>query len=140
MKIVCPAHGEFWQKPELHKNGSGCKICTASGGPGKYCESTFNKNPELKDKLGFLYFIELYDANNTKFYKIGITTSMRTRFYNFIKNNKGRICWTKEDNLYNCFQLEQKLLKENKEFLYRPTNLTIGGRTECISKEITNDF
>jgi len=50
------------------------------------------------------------------------------------------ICWTKEDNLYNCFLLEQKLLEENKEFLYQPTNLTIGGKTECISKEIINDF
>ena len=140
MKMFCPEHGEFWQKPELHKNGSGCKICTASGGPGKYCETTFSRNPELKEKLGFLYFIELYDTDNTKFYKIGITTSIRTRFYNFIKNNKGRICWTKEDNLYNCFLLEQKLLEENKECLYQPTNLTIGGKTECISKEIINDF
>jgi hypothetical protein len=28
----------------------------------------------------------------------------------------------------------------DKEFLYQPTNLTIGGKTECISKEIINDF
>lgn len=140
MKIICPKHGEFWQKPELHKNGAGCKICTASGGPGKYCETIFNRNPALKEKSGFLYFVELFDTDGTKFYKIGITTSMRTRFYNFIKNNNGRICWVKEDNLYSCFLLEQKLLHENKDFLYHPTNLTIGGKTECMSKEITNDF
>lgn len=140
MKIFCPEHGEFWQKPELHKNGAGCKICTASGGPGKYCETTFLRNPELKEKPGFLYFIKLFDNNGTIFYKIGITTSMRTRFYNFIKNNNGEVIWSREDTLYNCFLLEQKILNENKEFLYRPTVLTIGGKTECISKEIENDF
>lgn len=140
MKIRCPSHGDFWQKPELHKNGAGCKKCTASGGPGKYCEAVFNRSPKLKDKPGVLYFIELFDTDGTKFYKIGITTSMKTRFYNFIKNNKGRICWTKEDNLYNCFLLEQRLINENKEFSYVPSNLTIGGKHECILREISDDF
>lgn len=140
MKIICPKHREFWQKPELHKNVAGCKICTASGGPGKYCETIFNRKPELKQKPGFLYFIELLDADDTKFYKIGITTSMKTRFSNFIKNNRGKIIWAKEDTLYNCFLLEQKILKENSVFAYRPINLQIGGKTECLSKEIVNDF
>ena len=25
--IICPEHGEFWQKPSNHLNGSGCKKC-----------------------------------------------------------------------------------------------------------------
>ena len=25
--IVCPIHGEFWQQPESHCNGSGCSKC-----------------------------------------------------------------------------------------------------------------
>ena len=129
MKMVCPKHGEFWQKPELHKNGAGCKICTASGGPGKYCETIFNRKPELKQKPGFLYYIELLDADNTKFYKIGITTSMKNRFYNFIENNHGKVLWIRKDTLYNCFLLEQKILQENTNFLYRPINLNIGGKT-----------
>jgi len=140
MKMVCPKHGEFWQKPELHKNGAGCKICTASGGPGKYCETIFNRKPELKQKPGFLYYIELLDANNTKFYKIGITTSMKNRFYNFIENNHGKVLWIRKDTLYNCFLLEQKILQENTNFLYRPMNLNIGGKTECLTKEIIDDF
>jgi len=140
MKMICPKHGEFWQKPELHKNGAGCKICTASGGPGKYCETIFNRKPELKQKPGFLYFIELIDADNTKFYKIGITTSMKNRFYNFIENNHGKVLWIKKDTLYNCFLLEQKILKENNNFLYRPINLNIGGKTECLTKEVIYDF
>lgn len=140
MKIICPKHGEFWQKPELHKNGSGCKKCTASGGPGKYCETLFNKTPALRDMPAVLYFIQLFDTDGTKFYKIGITTSMRKRFYSYIEKNNGKICWTKQNSLYQCFLDEQKLLKENKEFLYCPTSLPFGGRTECITKEITDDF
>jgi hypothetical protein len=26
--IICPEHGEFWQKPRLHLSGCGCPICT----------------------------------------------------------------------------------------------------------------
>lgn len=136
MKMICPEHGEFWQKPELHKNGSGCKKCTASGGPGKYCESIFSKKPELKYKQGTLYFIQLTDSNGTIFFKIGITMSMKKRFYNFIKNNNGHIVWTYNDTLYKCFEKEQKLLIENKEFKYVPLNLTVGGKHECFLKEI----
>ena len=25
--IICPIHGEFWQTPNAHLNGSGCKKC-----------------------------------------------------------------------------------------------------------------
>ena len=25
--IICPEHGEFWQTPEIHLNGSGCREC-----------------------------------------------------------------------------------------------------------------
>lgn len=27
MKMICPIHGEFWQKPSNHANGKGCKKC-----------------------------------------------------------------------------------------------------------------
>lgn len=140
MKIICPVHGEFWQKPELHKNGSGCKKCTANGGPGKYCKTIFDRNPKLKNTPGTLYFIELTDIDGTKFYKVGITMSLHNRFYDFIKNNCGKICWTKEDTMYNCFLLEQHIIKNNKEFKYKPHLSMNGGKTECLSKEIKNDF
>ena len=98
------------------------------------------ENRNSKKKPGFLYCIELLDADNTKFYKIGITTSMKNRFYNFIENNHGKVLWIRKDTLYNCFLLEQKILQENTNFLYRPMNLDIGGKTECLTKEIIDDF
>ena len=29
VSIICPIHGEFWQRPSHHLNGNGCKICSA---------------------------------------------------------------------------------------------------------------
>lgn len=139
MRILCPVHGEFWQKPEIHKKGAGCKHCTASSGPGKYCETLFKRKPELKDAPGILYFLELNDIDGTIFYKIGMTVNLRTRFYDFIKNNGGRICWTIEDTLYECFQKEQFILSKYADFKYNP-QLVMSGKTECFSKEIKNDI
>ena len=28
--IICPIHGEFWQKPSVHMNGHGCQMCFAT--------------------------------------------------------------------------------------------------------------
>jgi len=28
--IICPVHGDFWQKPALHLNGNGCQKCFAT--------------------------------------------------------------------------------------------------------------
>lgn len=28
--IICPEHGEFWQKPDIHLRGYGCPICGGS--------------------------------------------------------------------------------------------------------------
>jgi len=139
MKMFCPVHGEFWQKPELHKTGSGCKLCTASSGPGKYCEKLFVKQPELKDKQGVLYFIELNDVDGTKFYKVGITINLKTRYYDFIKKNGGRICWTDTKSLYECFKQEQEILNKHRDFKYTP-KLKMAGKTECLNREVKNGF
>ena len=133
--MYCPTHGEFWQKPELHKKGAGCKICTANSGPGRYCDSLFKKRPELKAVPGVLYHLELNDENGTKFYKIGMTMNLHTRYYNFIKQNNGRICWVLYSDLYTCFQKEQSLLQDYKMFKYVPIIGQVG-KTECLSREI----
>ena len=28
--IICPKHGEFWQRPDMHLKGDGCKACNSS--------------------------------------------------------------------------------------------------------------
>ena len=29
LRIICPVHGDFYQSPRNHLNGSGCKKCAA---------------------------------------------------------------------------------------------------------------
>jgi len=137
MKILCPIHGEFLQKPEIHKNGAGCKKCTASGGPGKYCETIFNRKPKLKELPGYLYFLKLSDIDDTIFYKIGVTVNLQGRISDFLKQKNSELLWYKSNTLYECFLEEQKILLENKDFSYRPKLSMHGGKTECLKIEIT---
>lgn len=37
--IICPKHGEFWQTPESHLNGNGCKKCATEASSIKYTMS-----------------------------------------------------------------------------------------------------
>ena len=43
--IICPIHGEFWQKPEYHMNGNGCPKCF--GTPKSSTEEFINKAREI---------------------------------------------------------------------------------------------
>ena len=47
VKITCPEHGEFWQKPNNHLNGKSCPLCSESHG-----EREIRK---LLDKYGIRY-------------------------------------------------------------------------------------
>lgn len=38
--IICPVHGEFWQVPNTHLNGSGCKKCSYESRVTRVCNST----------------------------------------------------------------------------------------------------
>lgn len=136
MRMICPEHGDFWQKPEIHKSGSGCKICTASGGPGKYCETIFQRNLVLKETTGYLYFLKLLDTDGTIFYKIGITKDLDNRIVGFTLQNSAEVLWYTSDTLYNCFLTEQHIIEENRDYKYIPINLPNGGRNECLTIEI----
>lgn len=41
--IICPKHGEFWQTPNSHLNGRGCKECS--------CEETHIKQKKTNDEF-----------------------------------------------------------------------------------------
>ena len=51
--IICPEHGEFWQIPNSHLMGKGCKMCGI--------ENTVSKNSDTQKD-----FIEKAKANETK--------------------------------------------------------------------------
>lgn len=64
VRIICPIHGEFLQKPMVHLTGSGCPSCSISGfDPVKKC-----------------YLYVLYSADKN-IIKIGITNNVTNRLY-----------------------------------------------------------
>lgn len=147
MKIICPVHGDFWQKPELHRNGSGCKKCTASGGltggPGAYTDSTFDKNPELINKEAFFYVLRLIDVDGTPFIKIGITINFKNRVSKHFKSHPNlEPVYSRRSTLRECVTLEQNIKKTYRHLRYIPKiNASSGGlKTESFKIEIINEF
>jgi len=90
VKIVCPIHGEFEQKPHNHKRGSECKKCaniktgkaaieTSRGWSLTDWENKLKKTPNAKPML---YVIKCYNDEES-FIKMGITMrSIKKRFCN----------------------------------------------------------
>ena len=83
---------------------------------GRYSDSFFKEYPDRKDDLAFVYFIKIGN-----FYKIGITTKIEDR----LKSLKSifnkvvpEVIQTYQTSLYNAYQIEQKILKENKEYRF----------------------
>ena len=64
--IICPIHGEFWQKPDNHLNGWGCKKCGR-----KICAKNTRKTTEefikrAKDVHGDKYDYSKVEYINSK--------------------------------------------------------------------------
>lgn len=126
IKIICDKHGEFDRSVHKLLSGQSCSKCKIEqlindkilvGG---YCDTLFKNKPELKNKEALLYYFEINDG---KYYKIGITTnsdplqrirSLKNRSRGVIKIIK--IITTKKLKLYDAFNIEQRILKENSEF------------------------
>lgn len=53
IKIICPKHGEFLQKPNAHLNGNGCPICNESKGEKEIRRYLKDKNIKYKSQKTF---------------------------------------------------------------------------------------
>lgn len=131
--ITCNIHGDFEQNADSHINArSGCPHC---GSGGTYSEWYFRDNPEMKDVGGVLYLVEM--SNDTEvFLKIGITEkNANKRFASASKNGgyKCRIILQRDMNMYEAWELEQKILSDFKDDKYNPS-VYFPGHTECLSK------
>jgi hypothetical protein len=117
----------------LSKGNVGCAYCYGDG-KNKQTISYFEKYKELliKEK-GFVYIVKLYNTSE-EFIKIGITKeeSCEKRFAKIPYNKE--ILFLQENSMYNCFKIEQYLLKEGRDFLYKPS-IWFGGATECLLLE-----
>lgn len=61
--IVCPIHGDFWQKPSVHMNGHGCQMCFATP---KSTTAEFVKKAEEVYGREYDYSKVDYVGNKTK--------------------------------------------------------------------------
>ncbi len=61
--IICPEHGEFWQRPNDHNQGKGCPIC---GGTGRLTKDFFIKKSNELHKDKYDYSKVNYVNNRTK--------------------------------------------------------------------------
>lgn len=75
ISIICPLHGEFFQEPQSHLNGKGCKKCSSPKGELiilKYLEDNnipyipqythdLCRNPNTKRKLSFDFYLPTYN-------------------------------------------------------------------------------
>jgi hypothetical protein len=123
VKIICPEHGEFEQKPNSHLNGHGCSSC------GNSKNSFYNSNDK---KECTLYVIECYNEKE-RFLKIGVTSnSLSKRFNNPIAmpyDYKVLKVFKSYDN-EAVYYVEQLCLDMTNALQYNPRK-TFNGVTEC---------
>jgi len=100
--IICPIHGEFWQKPAIHLQGKGCQIC---GGNIKLSTDEFIKRAqEIHGNI--------YDYSKVEY------NGMETKVC-IICPKHGEFWQTPHNHLkYGCFKCKNsKLEKEVREIL-----------------------
>jgi hypothetical protein len=61
--IICPEHGEFWQKPGIHLRGYGCPIC---GGSKRLTNEEFIEKARLVHEDKYDYSKVNYINTSTK--------------------------------------------------------------------------
>lgn len=124
VSITCPVHGDFEQSPIKHLNGQGCKICR--------CSHTYTDLPTI------LYYLRV-TVGKIKTYKIGITSSSIANRYEArdLKNIEILQEW-KYANGKDAYEIEQKILKDNKKYKYTGLPLLVSGNSELFTKDVLN--
>jgi len=144
VKILCPIHGIFEQRPDNHLQGEGCIECGREAMKKNRPENGFSLNSWInfcknrKDSEPKLYIIRCYN-DNEEFIKIGITSrpiyerfknSQRMPYeYEVIKEIKGSPKFV--------FKLEKSLHKRFNSYKYVP-ELEFEGKGECFDININN--
>ncbi len=131
VRIICLAHGAFYQTPDSHMSGKGCRRCRD-----KKLEEVrlLSWVQRAKGRMCTLYFLRLFDESE-EFYKVGVTTSSvgkrfagpRTLCYQYEV-----LALHKSANATAVFEWEQSILETFAHLHYKPKR-KFGGETECFS-------
>lgn len=116
----CSTHGNTSRKFVDIARGLGCRRCKSRG--------------FTVTKPGILYYLAI---DNGTAYKIGITNNSVSTRFNSEELSTIKIIkeWYFEDG-YECYQQEQRILKQYKDFKYQGPSLLSNGNTELFSKDI----
>ncbi len=140
IKYKCNSCGiEYTNTPNklLNKKSVGCAYCYGNGKHKQHLAYFEKYKPLLVEEIGFVYIVRLTN-NFEDFIKIGVTKeeSCKGRFSKIPYEKE--ILLIEENNMYNCFKIEQRMLKEYKKYSYRP-KIWFGGGTECLLLDCFND-
>ena len=136
LKIICRLHGGFYQNPNNHLQGQGCRSCADAqmSSKGWAKEKWVEASKRLEHFSPKLYVLRLYN-NSESFIKIGITfTSIHKRFVSKLPYDYEILTFI-EGSAEFIFEEEKRLhnlLKGNK---YIP-KLRFGGMYECYIEPI----
>lgn len=141
VKIICPIHGEFEQKPQHHKRGSECQKCaniktgesainTSRGWSLSDWENKLKKSP---DSIPILYVIKCFN-DSENFIKIGITMrSVKKRFCNkTLMPYEFEMLFELTNLPKLIFNTEIKIKQELIKYKYIPT-IKFSGWNECFN-------
>ncbi len=122
VKIICPFHGIFEQRPNAHKSGHGCSDC----------KTGWNNRTTYKDRKTTLYYIKVNDI-----YKIGLTMKTVKKRYSQDKEVDVSIIkeWVFEDGAI-AYDLEQQIINTNIDYKYNGDPILIGGNSELFEIDI----
>ncbi len=139
IKIICPEHGEFLQRPMCHMGGKGCAKCRNDNTTYNFIQK-YRDNPELGSKIGKIYVLEIFNEKE-RFLKLGITSDKSGRFKKYRADFKKvgysfNILYEVETTNYKSAMVENDILKlmriENN--MYVPAE-NFSGKGECLSTE-----
>ena len=132
VKIICPVHGVFEQKPISHIHSkAGCKKCNNTG----WSKTKWINLSNKKNNLPILYIIRCFNKSEN-FIKIGKTSD---KIYD--RFNRSKIPYSYEvikeikDSAEFIWDKEIELHKKFKDYKYKPI-LKFPGYTECFTLEV----
>lgn len=129
LQIECKSHGIFLQSPTNHLQGQGCVKCSNDNKTGRITK----KDSLDSQDIYYVYTIKMYNEYE-EFFKTGISKSYNNRHKDFIRTGYNvEIIDIMVDTKYNCFILEQKLLKKRQRVNKYTPQVKFGGSTECYT-------
>lgn len=137
--IICPQHGDFYQRPSDHLSGHGCVNCGKSQ-RGRWTVTDWKNLAEGSDNFDSykLYIIKCSDANET-FVKVGKTFRVLDLRVGTIPYNVELFKTMEHECPYEISRLEKEMHTKFSKHQYIPQK-TFGGMYECFSDKILKDL